>query len=157
MTPPRPASAPNPYLRTKVMTASPEELRMMLLQGAERFARAGRRELEAESPNLEKSHESLMKAQRIIVELSTTMNPKLAPEVVERLTALYTWIYRRLIDANLTRELEPLDEAIKLIAYERETWDLLMAQNRAEKSGQASATIPPQTRQAAAGSLRQAG
>lgn len=127
----------------------------MLLQGAERFARAGRRELGSEAPDLEKSHESLMKAQRIIVELSTTMNPKLAPEVVERLTALYTWIYRRLIDANLTRELEPLDEAIKLIAYERETWDLLMTQNRAEKSGEAGALAT----QASQGStaMRQAG
>ena len=155
MTPARPPSAPNPYLRTQVMTASPEELRRMLLQGAERFARAGRKELEAEKPDLEKSHEALMKAQRIVVELSTSMNPAQSPEVVERLTALYTYIYRRLVDANTTRELGPLDEAIKLIVYERETWDLLMAQNKAEAAG-GSPPAPGQTRQAAMTAMRQA-
>lgn len=120
----------------------------MLLQGAERFAKAGRKELAAETPDLEKSHESLMKAQRIVVELSTSMNPRLAPEVVERLTALYTYIYKLLVDANLTRELGPLDEAIHRIAYERETWVLLMEQNRAEAGGDASGGAAT-TRQAA--------
>ena len=154
MTPPRPPKAPNPYLRTKVMTASPEELRLMLLQGAERFARAGRKELDQEKPDLEKSHEAWMKAQRIVVELSTSMNPAQSPEVVERLTALYTYIYKLLVDANMTRELAPADEAIKLLAYERETWELLMEQNRAEAAGGSASTGA--TRQAAMTAVRQA-
>ncbi|NJL30429.1 MAG: flagellar protein FliS [Phycisphaerales bacterium] len=34
-----PPSGPNPYLRTKIMTASPQELRLMLYEGAVRFCR----------------------------------------------------------------------------------------------------------------------
>ena len=153
MTPPRPPQAPNPYLRTKVMTASREELRLMLLQGAERFAKAGRKELAKEKPDLEKSYEAWMKAKRIVVELTTSMNRAQSPEVVERLTALYTYIYKLLVDANTTRELKPADEAIKLLAYERETWELLMEQNRAEAAG---GGVAGTTRQAAMTAVRQA-
>ena len=32
---------PNPYLRTKIMTASPEELRLMLYEGCDPVQQAG--------------------------------------------------------------------------------------------------------------------
>ena len=49
--------------------------------------------------------------------------------------ALYTYIYRLLIEANTQRDTEKVDEALSLIKYERETWVMLM-----EKAGVGEST-----------------
>lgn len=116
--------APNPYLKTKILTATPEELRLMLYEGALRFCRQAREALEKR--DFENSYEGIMRAQKIVLELSTSLNHSIAPELCEKLSSLYTYIYRRLVDANLERTIEPLDEAIRLLDFERETWGLLM-------------------------------
>ena len=55
-----------------------------------------------------------------------------------RLTSsLYTYIYRRLVDANIKHNTAPVDEAIRLLDYERETWQMLMKKN-AEEPGKAA-------------------
>lgn len=116
----------NPYLRTKIMTASPEELRLMLYEGAIRFCRQAREALP--KGDFETSYNGLMRAQKIVLELSTSLNHKVQPELCDRLSALYTYIYRRLIDASTQRELAAVDEAIRLLEFEKETWQLLMKQ-----------------------------
>ncbi|MEQ9460170.1 MAG: flagellar export chaperone FliS [Phycisphaeraceae bacterium] len=115
---------PNPYLRTKVMTASKEELRLMLYDGCLRFCHQAKTGLEAK--NFEQSYENLVKAQKIVLELSTSLNRDAAPEICDKLTALYNYIYKLLIDANMTRDAAKIEEAAKLVAYERETWQLLI-------------------------------
>lgn len=116
--------APNPYLRTKIMTASPEELRLMLYDGAIRFCEQGREALQKR--DFEASYTNLMRAQKIVLELSTSLNHSIEPDLCAKLSALYTYLYRLLVDANLERVVKPVDEAIKLLNYERETWILLM-------------------------------
>jgi flagellar secretion chaperone FliS len=123
----------NPYLRTKILTASPEELRLMLLDGAIKFCRQGAAALSHKK--WEASYEALIRAQKIALELSTSMKPELAPELCERLTALYTYIYRRLVDANLGRDESPVQECLKLLEYERETWVQAMKRLASEKEG----------------------
>ncbi|MEX0777795.1 MAG: flagellar export chaperone FliS [Phycisphaeraceae bacterium] len=115
---------PNPYLRTKILTASPEELRLMLYEGAIRFCRQALPALQ--SKNFEASYNALMRAQKIVLELSTSLNPDVAPDLCERLGALYTYIYRKLVDANLERKPELVSEALRLLEYEKETWQMLM-------------------------------
>jgi flagellar protein FliS len=115
---------PNPYLKTKIMTASREELRLMLYDGAIKFCHQAKAALA--DKRLEDSYHNLMRAQKIVLELSTSLNHKVDPELCERLAALYTWIYRLLVDANLERDGSKVDEALQLLSYERETWVLLM-------------------------------
>ena len=116
----------NPYLRTKILTASPEELRMMLYDGAIKFCRQAREGLEQK--NFEQSYNGLNRAQKIVLELSTSLNSAIDPDLYEKLNSLYTYIYRLLVDANLERSATKIDEAIGLIEYEKETWKLLMQQ-----------------------------
>ncbi|MFN3168906.1 MAG: flagellar export chaperone FliS [Phycisphaeraceae bacterium] len=118
----------NPYLRNKVLSARPEELRLMLFDGAIRFLAQGRKGLEQKDYDVSYTH--ISKAQKIVLELSNSLNPQVMPEVTEKLSALYTYIYRLLIDASTKRDTVPLDEAVKLLKYERETWALLI-----EKAG----------------------
>lgn len=114
----------NPYLRTKILTASPEELRLMLYDGAVKFCRQAREALDRK--DLETSYTGLMRAQKIVLELSTSLNHTADPDLCSKLSSLYTYIYRLLVDANMDRDLKKIDEAIGLLQYERETWHLLM-------------------------------
>lgn len=127
-----PSPASNPYLRNQVLAARPEQLRLMLFDGAIRFLNQARKGLQA--MDYEVSYTNIAKAEKIVLELSNSLNPQVDPDLCEKLTALYTYIYRLLVDASTKRELKPLDEALKLIKYERETWVMLM-----EKAGVGSA------------------
>ena len=139
--------AVNPYLRTKVLTASPEELRLMLYDGALKFCRQGRAAVEADK--FEDSYNNLSRAQKIVLELSTSLKHSVEPELCGRLSALYTYIYRRLIDANMNRDVEAIDEAIKLLDYERETWQMLMNKLDQEGNPRRSASSPAAAQAAA--------
>ena len=119
-----PSVGANPYLRTKILTASPRELRLMLYDGAIKFCRLARDAIEGKQ--YESSYNSLMRAQKIVLELSTSLNHTADPQLCSRLSALYTYIYRLLVDANMDRDGKKVDEAIGLLQYERETWSLLM-------------------------------
>jgi flagellar protein FliS len=134
----------NPYLKTKIMTASPEELRLMLYDGALKFCRQAKASLEKKS--YEDSYNNLMRAQKIVLELSTSLNHDADPQLCQRLSALYTYVYRLLVDANMKRETAIVDEAIKLIEYEREAWQMLMKKLAGEgKPSDTSITTAQQT------------
>ncbi|MEM1444930.1 MAG: flagellar export chaperone FliS [Planctomycetota bacterium] len=149
------AGPQNPYLRNKILTASPEELRLMLFDGALKYAKLARKVLDPDDPagrvegaagetktDYEQSYENITKCQKIVLELSTSMKSDAAPEIVSKLNALYTYIYRLLVDVNMERKIEPLDEAIKLLGYERETWAMLMQKNAEERGDQPPAPAP---------------
>jgi flagellar protein FliS len=117
-------SPANAYLRTKVLTASPEELRLMLLDGALKFALQGREGLATK--NFEQSYNGISQCRNIVLELLTSIRPEFDPEMCERVRSVYTFMYRDLVEASMERSIEKLDGVIHLLEYERETWQLLM-------------------------------
>ncbi|HLL88166.1 MAG TPA: flagellar export chaperone FliS [Tepidisphaeraceae bacterium] len=127
------------YLRTRVMTATPEQLQMMLFDGAVRFAELGRAALAAK--NFEQSYTNLSKCQKIVTELTVTLKPDLAPDLCKNLSSLYAYVYKKLIEANVEHELAPLDEAIELLKYQRETWSLLLEKLGKEKAAKKASTL----------------
>jgi len=114
----------NAYLRTKVLTASPEELRLMLLDGAIKFARQGREGLAAK--DFEASYNGISQCRNIVLELITTIKPQYDPELCDRVKAVYTFMYRELVEASMEKNVKRLDSVISLLEFERETWALLM-------------------------------
>ncbi len=123
----------NPYFRTKVLTAKPEELRLMLIEGAIRFMREGREGLAAK--NYEKSYENLSNAKNILVEMMNTLRHDVAPDLCARLESLYTYMFTTLVGASLERDPSKIDEVIDLMEYERETWLLLIEKVARERAG----------------------
>jgi len=122
----------NAYLRTKVLTASREELRLMLLDGAIKFASQGREGLA--SRNYEASYNGISQCRNIVLELLTTIKPEFDPELCERVKAIYTFLYSELVEASLQKSVEKIDGVIKILNYERETWAMLMDKVAAERS-----------------------
>lgn len=114
----------NAYLRTKVMTASPEELRMMLLDGAVRFAYMAKEGMEKK--DYEKIYEGFKQSREIVLELTNTIDPSHDPALAKNVHDLYVFIYGELVKASLNKDTERLDSAIKLLEYEQETWAQLL-------------------------------
>ncbi len=115
----------NAYLKTKVMTASPLELRQMLIDGAIRFAELARAGLQKK--DFEALYTGVTRCQAIVMELISALKPEHNPELCQRLSALYTYMYTRLMKVTSERNIEVLDEVLNLLRYERETWDMAQA------------------------------
>jgi flagellar secretion chaperone FliS len=130
----------NAYLRTKVLTASREELRLMLLDGAIKFAHQGREGLAAK--NYEASYNGISQCRNIVLELLTTIKPEFDPELCDRVKALYTFLYTELVEASMQKSVERVDGVIKLLQYERETWAMLMKKLAGEKAPEGGPTKP---------------
>ena len=71
----------NQYLRTKVLTATPEQLQLMLYDGAIRFAEQAR--LALQKKDFEGSYNGISRAQKIIAELSCALRLKRRRTYVE--------------------------------------------------------------------------
>ena len=124
------------YLRTQVFTATPEQLQMMLYDGAIRFAEQARPALAARQ--WETSYTVISKAQKIINELMGNLRHDIAPELCGRLSSLYNYVYRMLVEANTQHKVTSLDEAIKILKYQRETWQMLLGQLGRQKAAEAA-------------------
>ena len=116
----------NAYQRNAILTASPAELTLMLYDGAIKFANIGI--LAIEKKDYEKSNTNIKKAQAIITELRVTLDHKY--KVWEDFERVYDYIYRRLVEANIKKDIEILEDALKYIREMRDTWKEVMRLNR---------------------------
>jgi flagellar protein FliS len=127
------------YLRTRVLTATPEQLQLMLYDGAIRFSEQARPALEKK--DWETSYNMLSRAQKIITELTCSLKHDVHPEMCARLVSLYNFVYRKLVEASAEHKIESLDEALKVLRYQRETWAMLMQQLTKQKATAAARNI----------------
>jgi flagellar protein FliS len=118
------AKASQEYLRSVVMTASPEQLQLMLFDGAIRFTLRGKEALEQD--DIEGAFNGFERAQRIVLELHNGLRREVAPQLVDQAAALYDFVYRRLIDANVHRDSQAADDALRILRHQRETWLMLL-------------------------------
>ena len=114
----------NPYLRDAVMTATPEQLQLMLYDGAIRFSLQARDAVEDNEH--ETSYEKLTRAQHIILEMQNGLNHDANPELCKRVSSIYNFLYNKLIDASVNRSIQAIDDAVRVLRIERETWQILV-------------------------------
>jgi flagellar protein FliS len=114
-----PYARPQAYREASVMTASPEQLVVMLYDGAGRFLRQAQGAMLAGTwlPASEK----LSRAEAIIDELLATLDMD-AGEIAERLQAIYVFCKARLIEARLERDPGRVDQVARLLTELRGAW-----------------------------------
>lgn len=143
----KPISAPragaDKYLETKVMSASPSELRLMLLDGAIKFCRQGRDGLMQRQ--YEAMYNGFTRCRAILVELMTTAKPEPDRALYDRVIALYTFLIMHLMESSIEKDVKKADKVIELITFERETWAMVMAKAVAEQRGQGAAAGAPES------------
>lgn len=116
----------NAYQRNAILTASPPELTLMLYEGAIKFCNIAI--MAIEKKKFEEANVNLKKAQAIITELRVTLNHKYP--VWEDFDRVYDWIYRRLIEGNIHKDIEVVEDALKYIREMRDTWKEVMRRNK---------------------------
>ena len=106
------------YNRNKIMTASPQELTLMLYDGAIKFcniAISG-----CEEKDIQKAHDNIMKVERIIEEFQMTLDFKYP--VANDFNNVYNYIMGRLREANMTKDSAILKEVSEHLHTMRDTW-----------------------------------
>lgn len=114
-------SAYNAYKTNSVNYASKEQLLLMLLDGAVKFAKVGRQAII--DKDIKKSHENIIKTQNIFYELMATLDVAKGGDWANSLMSIYDFIVRRLIYANIKKDAAIMDEVIPLIEDVRDTWN----------------------------------
>lgn len=119
------------YRANAVLTASPGQLVLMLYDGAlKALAQAMESFAEPlENPKrIELINTHLLKAQAIISELQSGLNLDVGGEFARTMHRLYDYHNRRLFEANLRKQVEPVVEVERLVRELREAWAQMLAQ-----------------------------
>lgn len=111
-------NALNQYKQNTVFTATPEELTLMLYNGGIKFMNIAKYSIE--NNEIEKAHGALIRAQDIIIELNSSLN--MDYEVSTNFRQLYGFIIDKLIDANINKQVELIEEALEILTEMRDTW-----------------------------------
>lgn len=110
------------YQKQAVTTSKPEDLTLMLYDGLVKFIRLSKQSLQ--NNNLEESHQNNLRAQDILSELMVTLN--LEYPISESLLSMYDYMKARLIEANLKKNGEILEEVEGFAVEFTETWSAAM-------------------------------
>lgn len=122
------ANTANLYKNQQIMTASPEELTLMLYTGAIRFIVESIHAID--KGDMQKAHNSNVRAQDIVREFMMTLDMKY--EISKGFYPLYEYIEYRLIQANLKKDKVQLEEAKGMLQELRDTWSQAMKQARGQ-------------------------
>lgn len=120
----------NTYKRQQIMSASPEELTLMLYNGAIRFVTESM--LAIEKKDIKKAHSANIRAQNIVREFMVTMDMK--QEISKSWLLIDEYILHCLIQGNIKKDRVPLEEAKRLLVEFRDTWFQAMKQVRVAKA-----------------------
>lgn len=118
------------YNNNKIMTASPAELTLMLYDGAIKFCNIAA--VAIESKDIQKAHSNIVKAQRIIDYLRQTLDMKYA--VAQDFDNIYTYLSSRLVEANIKKDPEILNEVNEHLHSVRDNWKEVMRVNKEGKA-----------------------
>ena len=113
------APATNPFLADTVLTASPQRLLMMLYDRLVLDLERGEVAIARRDPN--EAHERLTNAQAIVVELRSVLDLEVWPEGAG-LAAVYDYLVKLLIDANVYKDAARVAEARMLVAPLHDAW-----------------------------------
>ena len=115
----------NPYAQyqnNKIMTASPGELTLMLYEGAIKFCNIAQAAIEEN--DIQKAHNNIIKAQRIIDYLRQTLDMKYP--VAQDFENIYSYLGTRLVQANMKKDADILKEVNEHLHSVRDTWKQVM-------------------------------
>ncbi|MCM3602639.1 flagellar export chaperone FliS [Robertmurraya korlensis] len=120
------------YQQNSLNTASPGELTLMLYNGCLKFINQAKVALQTN--DMQEKNTNLIKAQKIIQEFMITLNMDVP--LSKDLMAMYDYIYRRLVEANIKNDVKILDEVSGFVTEYRDTWKQVIQINRQKQFAQ---------------------
>jgi flagellar protein FliS len=114
----------NAYKNQQIMTASPEQLTLLLYNGALRFLNESIQAME--DGDLPKSHTTNLRVQDIVREFMATLD--MSYELSKPWAQLYEYVQHSLIQGNIKKDVEQLRNAKDILEELRNTWQEAMKQ-----------------------------
>ena len=114
------------YRRQDVLTATAEDLVVMLYDALKKNIILGRRGIEKK--NIEAAHNHLIKALDIVTELVTSLDMNY--EISEGLLSIYEFLIINIGDANIHKDAAPLEVVIEIVESLREAWQEVSRSNK---------------------------
>ncbi len=119
------------YNNSRVLTASPAELTLMLYDGAIKFCNIAI--IGIEQNDIQKAHTNIRKVEKIIEEFRSTLDRKYA--VAEDFDRVYVYLLQRLLEANVRKDKAILEEVNMHLHSMRDTWKEVMRINKEKSQG----------------------
>ncbi len=116
------------YQKSKILTASPAELTLMLYDGAIKFGNIAISAMRQENKDVEKAHINIVKVQNIIEEFRATLNWDYP--VAQDFENVYVYLLQRSLQANMAKDPEIMEEVVGHLRTMRETWIEVMNKNK---------------------------
>lgn len=114
-------NAYNSYKTNSINYASKDQLLLMLVDGAVKYAKIGRRAIA--DKDIKKAHENITRTEDIFYELMATLDISKAPQWGSNLMNVYRFIVEKLIQANMKKDLKIMDEIVPLVENVRNMWN----------------------------------
>ena len=116
---------PNAYAQyntSKILTASPAELTLLLYEGAIKFGNSAIVKIEA--GDIQGAHANIVRVEKIIDYFRETLDMKYA--VAEDFERVYVYLSQRLVQANLKKDKEIMEEVVTHLRSMRDNWKEVM-------------------------------
>ena len=113
------------YNNSKVLTASPAELTLMHYDGAIKFCNVAI--IAVEQKDIEKANNNILKVERIVDYFRQTLD--MSYEVAQDFERVYAYLSQRLVEANIKKDKEILEEVNQHLHAMRDTWKEVMKSN----------------------------
>jgi flagellar protein FliS len=123
------------YLESKVLTAPPQRLHLMLIEGAIRFGRQAEEHLR--SGNQSAAASAMLRVIDILGELTAGVREKKGT-LNTKIADLYWYMFRRVSEAKINADAAALAEVLQLLEYDWQTWQLVC-----DKLGRGNVAAPP--------------
>lgn len=123
----------NQYKQTQITTANQGKLIVMLYDGAIKFLTIALDNMSPKSYDV--VNNNIIKAQDIITELLLSLNMDEGGEISQNLFNLYMYFKRQLLEANIKKDAEIINQVLKLLKELRDAWDKISAnETRSDKN-----------------------
>lgn len=127
----------NNYKQTQISTASPAKLVLMLYDGGMKFLGLAKQAIGEK--RFDTANNNIIKTQRIVNELSLVLNLETGGEIATNLWKLYDYMVFRLIDINLRKDAEGIDEIVRMFKQLREVWNSVILKEASAQVSQMAA------------------
>ncbi len=122
------------YLEVQVNTAAKDDLLILLVDGGLRFAEGALLEMERGSDeDGARRSDLLVRSQKIVLELLSSLSPEIGPELYSNLMKLYRFTFFRLFEGNVQGDMRQVREGVFMLRHIRDMWREAVDKARRER------------------------
>lgn len=128
----------NQYKNNQIFSASPEQIMIMLYDGAIRFLTQAMQGID--DGNIELKNHGINRAMAIVMEFRNTLDHNIGGEIAANLDALYDFMIREMIQANIKKDRQKLETVHTMLSDLRDTWKeaIIIARNESQSVANAA-------------------